>query len=102
MMDDDDIRPDVDRKAKALAQAKNIFAERQTAYRAVFDPNGARTAAVLRDLARFCRAHASTFHADARIHAVLEGRREVWLRIQKHLNLTSDELWAIHEKEVRS
>ena len=27
---------------------------------------------------------------------MLEGRREVWLRIQNHLNLTQSELWALH------
>lgn len=51
---------------------------------------------VLKDLARFCRAHKSTFHEDPRAHAMLEGRREVWLRIQNHLNLTQSELWALH------
>lgn len=47
---------------------------------------------VLMDLARFCRAAETCFHADARKHAVLEGRREVWLRIQNHLGLTSEQL----------
>lgn len=50
---------------------------------------------VLRDLARFCRASETCFHEDPRIHAVLEGRREVWLRIQQHLHLSSEELIAI-------
>lgn len=43
---------------------------------------------VLADLARFCRAGETTFHPDPRVHAVLEGRREVWLRIQKYLRMT--------------
>jgi hypothetical protein len=47
---------------------------------------------VLDDLARFCRAKESTFKPDAREHAVLEGRREVWLRIQRHLEMTPIEL----------
>lgn len=50
---------------------------------------------VLRDLAKFCRANETTFHPDARVSAGLEGRREVWLRIQNHLNLTTDELYAL-------
>jgi hypothetical protein len=50
---------------------------------------------VLQDLAKFCRADTTCFHADPRIHSALEGRREVWLRIQKHLNLSSEELYAI-------
>lgn len=52
--------------------------------------------AVLADLAEFCRAEATTFHADARVHAALEGRREVWLRIQQHLNLTGTQLAEIY------
>ena len=52
--------------------------------------------AVMEDLARFCRAHESTFHADPRMHAVAEGRREVWLRIQNHLQLSPDELWKLY------
>ena len=52
--------------------------------------------AVLRDLAPFCRAHRSTFHEDARAHAMAEGRREVWLRIANHLHMTPEELWALY------
>lgn len=50
---------------------------------------------VLIDLAQFCRADQTCFDADPRIHAVLEGRREVWLRIQNHLHLTNDQLFAL-------
>lgn len=48
----------------------------------------------LQDLKEFCRADQSTFHPDARMHAVLEGRREVWLRIQDHLKLDPELLWG--------
>lgn len=73
---------------------------RQTAYRAVFSRDNVYTEEVLRDLAKFCRAHDSTFMDNERAHAVLEGRREVWLRIQKHLNLTDEELWKMfHGKD---
>lgn len=47
---------------------------------------------VLKDLARFCRANETCFHADPRVHAVAEGRREVFLRIQQYLNLSPDDL----------
>ena len=50
---------------------------------------------VLIDLARFCRASETCFDADPRKHAVLEGRREVWLRIQNHLGLSGEELMAL-------
>lgn len=51
---------------------------------------------VLQDLAKFCRANETTFDADPRIHAVLEGRREVWLRIQQHLNLSPSQLYTLY------
>lgn len=55
-----------------------------------------RAAEVLTDLARFCRADQSCFHPDPRVHAVLEGRREVWLRIQQNLQLTDEQLAQIY------
>lgn len=74
-------------------QAKQYLAQRRTAYVKTFvNPFGEE---VLQDLARFCRANESTFHPDARVHAALEGRREVWLRIQQHLNLSDEELWRV-------
>ncbi len=48
--------------------------------------------AVLADLAPFCRAAETCFHADPRVHAQLEGRREAWLRIQNFLHLTEDDI----------
>lgn len=68
---------------------------RRTAYVKTFLHN-AFGQEVLADLARFCRAKESTFHPDPRVHAVLEGRREVYLRIAQHLNMTDDELWALY------
>ena len=53
---------------------------------------------MLTDLATFCRAHDTTFHVDERTHAMLEGRREVFLRIQRHLKLTEEELWSLFHK----
>lgn len=75
-------------------EAKRYLAERRTAYVRTFDtPFGAE---VLADLAKFCRAQESTFHPDARVHAVAEGRREVWLRIAQHLNLSEEDLWRAY------
>lgn len=71
---------------------------RQTDYRLVF--TGPRAEAVLADLARFCRAHETTFSADGRAQALLEGRREVWLRIQHHLQLTPDDLWKLYGRNL--
>lgn len=50
---------------------------------------------VLEDLARFCHANTTCFAEDPRVHAVYEGRREVFLRIQSHLNLSPEQLYAI-------
>lgn len=73
---------------------------RQTAYRAVFTPDNVYTEEVLRDLAKFCRAHESTFHAEHTVSDRLDGRREVWLRLQQHLRLSDEELWKLfHGKD---
>ena len=79
---------------------QQFLGRRRTAYIKTFNsPFGTE---VLEDLAHFCRAHETTFHDDPRAHAVAEGRREVWLRIQKHLQLTDDQLWALYGKPITS
>lgn len=74
-----------------------LIAGRQQSYKQTF--KGPVAEDVLRDLARFCRANASTFHENDRAHALAEGRREVWLRIQNHLQLTPQELWRLTSGE---
>jgi hypothetical protein len=76
----------------------NFFAQRRTAYvRTFLCPPGQE---VLTDLAKFCRANESTYSDDPRAHAVAEGRREVWLRIQRHLQLTDDQLWQFYTQSL--
>ena len=76
--------------AEAEEKALVALRDRQTNYRlALGGPPGQ---AVLDDLARFCRADETTFHPDPRVHALMEGRREVWLRINEYLNLTPEDL----------
>ena len=77
-----------------IDRLRTALRERRYAYRQTFTGPLAET--VLKDLTRFCRAHESTFHTDARAHAVAEGRREVWLRIQNHLNLSPEQLWSLY------
>lgn len=80
---------------KQIANAtEQLLRDRQSAYQRVFaDPaRRADIGLVLADLAAFCRAHTTTFRPDAREHAMLEGRREVWLRLRDHLDLTFDDL----------
>jgi hypothetical protein len=51
---------------------------------------------VLADLAKFCRANETcVVPGDQRLTDVLEGRREVWLRIQNHIHLTDDQLYLL-------
>lgn len=67
--------------------------KRRQAYLAVFDnPNGE---VVLADMAQFCRATESTFHPDARLAAQLDGRREVFLRIMEHIQLSQEQLYRL-------
>lgn len=70
--------------------------KRQAAYKKTFEnPEGRK---VLADLRRFCRATLPT--ADVtNVHStyLLEGRREVWLRIMSHLSLTDEEVIKLIE-----
>ena len=75
---------------------RKYFQRRAIAYNKVFDRQSPFTEEVLMDLAKFCRAHDSTFHKDDRISAVLEGRREVWLRIVEQLNLSVEDIYKLH------
>lgn len=78
-------------------EAKN--AELIRAYRIAFgSPAGQQ---VLADLAPFCRAADSCFDPDPRIHAQFEGRREVWLRIQRFANLTQEDILQLALQRVR-
>lgn len=69
---------------------------RAVAYNRVFAKENQFTNEVLKDLAKFCRAHKTCFHADPRVHAAMEGRREVFLRIVEHLNLSYEELFRLY------
>lgn len=69
---------------------------RKRNYQLTFQTNQPANIAVMEDLFKFCRAGESTFHPDARIAANLDGRREVWLRIQNHLGLTTEQLMALY------
>jgi len=80
--------------AETYETARQFLFARQTAYRSTFlNPVGEK---VLVDLAKFCRAHDSTFNPDPHIAARLDGRREVWLRVVGHLNLSQDQLWELY------
>lgn len=80
--------------AEHQGRLQEALATRRSNYSQVF--RGVASEIVLADLARFCRAHESTAHPDPYAAARLDGRREVWLRIQQHLNLSPDQLWALY------
>ena len=84
--------------SQVLERAKQFLTFRKLAYTRVFDLSNRDAQMVLEDLAKFCRAHESTFHADERVAGRLDGRREVWLRIQQHLQLSEDALWKLYHK----
>lgn len=79
---------------EAFGKTLDFLRGRKRAYQLSF--NSLHGQRVLMDLATFCRANETCFHPDPRKHAVAEGRREVWLRIQHHLNLSSEQLLAIY------
>jgi hypothetical protein len=79
---------------EAVQKLRDRLRGRQHDYRLTFA--GVQAQRVLADLAKFCRAHDSTFHPDARVAAVLEGRREVWLRVAQHLQLSDEEIWSLY------
>lgn len=71
-----------------------LLNNRKKAYALTFGGPAGR--AVLEDLSVFCHADTTTFDTDARVSAALEGRREVWLRIQQHLGMSADELATLY------
>ena len=73
---------------------REMLTTRRQAYQQTFK-QGVHSDRVLADLARFCRAGESTFHENPHLSDKLDGRREVWLRIQTHLNLSEEDLWQI-------
>ena len=70
---------------------------RRRAYRATFNSIEGRK--VLADLRRFCRASVPTADVNnANVTFLLEGRREVFLRIISHMNLTEDDIFELVEE----
>ena len=67
----------------------------RAAFADVFDRKELTTVEVLGHLARFCYATESTVKDDTVSSAVAQGRREVWLEIQRYLNLQDAELAEI-------
>jgi len=79
--------------SEVVEAARRWLFRRRYAYQTTF--KGPLAQEVLRDLALFCRATESTFHDNERVQSKLDGRREVWLRISAHLNLSPEDLWRL-------
>jgi hypothetical protein len=75
---------------------KNLLFARKISYQKTFNnPEGQK---VLADLRRFCRATMPTADVNnERTTYLLEGRREVWLRIMSHLQLSDDDVYNLTE-----
>jgi hypothetical protein len=77
-----------------------LMDQRKRAYQLTFGgPETETKKAVLDDLSKFCREKSSTFHPDSHVHALVEGRREVILRIRDYLDLSVEELCAKYGKD---
>jgi len=84
----------IEREIEEIGATLDFLRQRKRAYQLTFGSPAAQE--VLIDLASFCRANESTWHDDTRKADVLIGRRETWLRIQQHLNLSSEELMTLY------
>lgn len=73
---------------------ERLMSDRKAAYTRVFTNEQMQHTVdyLMADLATFCRAEASTFDLDPRVHALREGRREVYLRIRDYITLSVPEL----------
>lgn len=85
-----------------VSAAIDFLRRRKRDYQLTFNPLQPAHYAVLEDLAKFCRAAETCVvrNADGSIDdkrtLTLEGRREVWLRIQQHLRLTEEQLFGLY------
>lgn len=75
---------------------REILIERSQAYKQTF--KGEPASKVMADLERFCHVNTTT-HVDGDSHGTsqLEGRRQVWLRIQGYLNLREGQIGEMLE-----
>lgn len=88
--------------SELVQRTKEFLFSRRTAYCRVFSVENRDAQLVLADLAKFCRAHVSTVgvsrdgQVDPLLSARLDGRREVWLRLQQHIHLDDETLYLLY------
>lgn len=90
----------IGRAFKATLDALEYWRKRKGAYQTVFKSGYGNV--VLADLADFCHAFKTTAPpgGDALLAAQREGRRQVFLRIQHHLNLSPQQLSVLYRDVV--
>lgn len=82
---------------KTLDATMAFLRGRKSAYKNTFSTSNFASRIVLEDLAAFCRANETcVVVGDHDRTQILEGRREVWLRINQHLNLTPEQLFELY------
>lgn len=81
---------------RIVDNAIKFLRRRRLAYLLTFNIAHPAAQTVLGDLQKFCRASEEIISADATKMAYLEGRRSVWLRIQRHLHLTPEQLMLLY------
>lgn len=84
----------LDKLREAFGRTMDFLRGRKRAYQLAFGTPAGE--AVLADLVAFCRGVDTTYSRDPRDHARYEGRREVLLRIQQHINIPSDKLYLLY------
>lgn len=104
MIDNDPFDPEQQRSDAAVTahvektHAEQVHAEterRINAYHRVFfrgSPEPEDRKIVMDDISWFCFGDRSAFHENERLHALMSGRQEFWLRLMDHLKLTPDQM----------
>lgn len=82
---------------ESLDKYLEVLKNRVQSYRQCFDLQAFENQAVLRDLSLFCRMFTTTEDPEQKEDPkVLEGRRQVFLRIQEHLQFDHYQLYQLH------
>lgn len=92
--------------SEAVRSAFGFLTGRARAYKRRLDPADRDADVILTDLMRFCHANEPLVvrgsPPDPLVTARLDGRREVWLRIQRHINLDDETLWRLYDGRERN
>ena len=81
----------------SVGRLLDFFRRRRSDYLLTFNTENQASQRVLADIANFCRANETCIVPGDRDRTlVLEGRREVYLRIAQHLNLNSEQLFNLY------